>query len=90
MLAYSPTADWLASRVFAAPPNLRAFRIIQKSFWALLGGIAVAWALGGFLEELVFRGLVLRFVESGATVLLPQKLAAATADADGPAKANRC
>jgi membrane protease YdiL (CAAX protease family) len=79
MLAYSPAADWLATRVFAAPPTLNAFRIIQKSLGALLGGIAIAWFLGGFLEELVFRGVVLGAVESGAASFVPQTLAASAA-----------
>jgi membrane protease YdiL (CAAX protease family) len=75
MFAYSPLLDRLASRVFAAPPTLGAFRSIQKSLWALLGGIAVAWLLGGFLEELVFRGVVLGAVQSGAAPFAPPPVA---------------
>ncbi|MDQ0466064.1 membrane protease YdiL (CAAX protease family) [Caulobacter ginsengisoli] len=66
MLALSPLADRLASALIAAPPTLGAFKAIQQSRAKLAIGIAVAWLLGGFLEELVFRGLVLRAVEAGA------------------------
>jgi membrane protease YdiL (CAAX protease family) len=64
MIAYSPVADWLATRWIAKPPNLRAFRAIQQSRAKLVAGIVVAWLLGGFVEELVFRGIVLRSMES--------------------------
>jgi len=65
MVAYSPFADWMATKFFVAPPTLGAFRAIQESRAKLLAGIAAAWLLGGFLEELVFRGVVLRAVELG-------------------------
>ncbi len=72
MLAYSPLADRVASRWFHKPPTLGAFRAIQQSKGQLIVGIIVAWLLGGILEELVFRGLVLRFVEGVlAARLLP-------------------
>jgi membrane protease YdiL (CAAX protease family) len=64
MLAYSPLADRLASRWFHKPPTLGTFRAIQESTAKLIAGIVVAWMLGGFLEELVFRGIVLRSVAS--------------------------
>jgi len=64
MLAYSPVADGLAARWFTRPPTLRSFRAIQQSTTKLVAGILVAWALGGILEELAFRGIVLRSVES--------------------------
>lgn len=64
MLAYSPVADRIATRVFAAPPTLGAFRALQESRAKLIAGIVVAWILGGFLEELVFRGIVLKAVEA--------------------------
>ena len=63
MLAASPLADRLASAFFKKPPTLGAFRGLQQSPAKLLGGIVVAWALGGVLEELVFRGVVLNGVE---------------------------
>ncbi len=64
MLAYSPLADRLASRWFHKPPTLGTFRAIQESTAKLIAGIVIAWMLGGFLEELVFRGIVLRSVAS--------------------------
>ena len=66
MLAYSPIADRLATRLVAQPPTLGAFRAIQESWAKLIAGIIAAWILGGFLEELVFRGVVLQAVEAFA------------------------
>jgi len=63
MLAYSPLADRLATRWFAKPPTLQSFRAIQQSTVKLVAGILVAWVLGGILEELAFRGIVLRSIE---------------------------
>ena len=56
MLAYSPVADRIATRLVARPPTLGAFRALQESRAKLIAGIVVAWILGGILEELVFRG----------------------------------
>jgi len=56
MLAYSPMADKLATRLVAKPPTLDAFRPLQQSRIKLLLGIVVAWILGGLLAEIVFRG----------------------------------
>jgi membrane protease YdiL (CAAX protease family) len=64
MLAYSPLADWLAGRWFKKPPTLESFRAIQKSRGNLVAGILAAWVLGGVLEELVARGIVLTSIES--------------------------
>jgi CAAX protease family protein len=64
MLAYSPIADKLASRWFKKPPTLDSFRAVQQSKINLILGIVVAWLLGGFLEELIARGIVLQSVES--------------------------
>ena len=64
MLAYSPLADWLASRWFKNPPTLQAFGAIQRGWVSLVVGILVAWILGGFLEELVARGIVLNSIEA--------------------------
>jgi membrane protease YdiL (CAAX protease family) len=64
MLAYSPLADWLAGRWFKKPPTLESFRAIQKSRSNLIVGILAAWLLGGLLEELVARGIVLTSIES--------------------------
>jgi membrane protease YdiL (CAAX protease family) len=63
MVAYSPLADRLATRLVARPPTLEVFRALQQSRARLLAGLVVAWVLGGVLEELVFRGIVLRSIE---------------------------
>ena len=64
MLAYSPLADRLATRWVDKPPTLDAFRALQQSRSKLLIGIVVAWVLGGFLEELIFRGIILQSIEA--------------------------
>jgi len=64
MVAYSPLADRLATRWFDKPPTLESFGVIQQSKGKLIAGIVVAWVLGGILEELIARGIVLRSVES--------------------------
>jgi len=76
MLAFTPLADKIATYWFEKPPTLRAFRALQESRLKLLVGIVIAWILGGFLEELVFRGIVLRAVELLALSRLPGPLAA--------------
>ena len=77
MLAYSPLADKIATRLVAAPPTLSAFRQLQQSKAKLLLGIVVAWVLGGFLEEIFLRGFVLQSVRN----LLAPKLPIASATA---------
>ena len=79
MLAYSPLADKLATRWFAKPPTLDAFRTIQQSRTKLIAGILVAWVLGGILEELVFRGIVLKSIEVLLATLLGVPIAALVA-----------
>jgi uncharacterized protein len=79
MLAYSPVADRIASRMVAAPPTLGAFRALQESRAKLVAGIVVAWILGGFLEELVFRGIVLKGVDALAIGWMPGTVAAIVA-----------
>jgi membrane protease YdiL (CAAX protease family) len=69
MLAYSPIADWIAARIVAKPPTLGAFRALQQSWVKLAAGIVIAWILGGFIEEVIFRGIVLRSIESAASAL---------------------
>ena len=78
MLAYSPLADWLASRIIAAPPTLEAFRAIQQSRGKLAAGIMVAWVLGAFLEELVLRGIVVKSVASWMTAWTVEPVAGGT------------
>lgn len=64
MLAYSPLADRLASRFSEEPPTLEAFGAIQESTIKLFVGILTAWVLGGVLEELIARGIVLQSLEA--------------------------
>ncbi len=64
LLAYSPIADRIASRWFPEPPQLQDFAAIQRSKANLIIGVLVAWVLGGFLEELVARGIVLNSIHS--------------------------
>jgi membrane protease YdiL (CAAX protease family) len=79
MVAYSPLADWLATRWVAQPPTLESFGVIQQSKGKLIAGIVVAWVLGGILEELIARGIVLKSVESLLTPWLIEPMAAAVA-----------
>ena len=75
MLAYSPVADALARRVFPGRPNLAAFKGLKQSRLKLAAGIVVAWVLGGFLEELALRGIVLQWVDRWLAHLLPRAVA---------------
>ena len=79
MLAYSPLADRLASRWFHKPPTLGTFRAIQESTAKLIAGIVGAWILGGFLEEVVFRGIVLQSLASLMSAWLAAPIAIAIA-----------
>lgn len=64
LILYSPLADWLATRWYGQAPMLDAFRVIQQSKKKLILGIVMAWVLGGILEELIFKGIVLSALES--------------------------
>ena len=75
LLAYSPLADKVATRWVKEPPNLEAFRVLQESRSKLVAAIAVAWVLGGFLEELTFRGIVLQSIEALASGWLVKPMA---------------
>jgi membrane protease YdiL (CAAX protease family) len=79
MLAYSPVADWIASRIITEPPDLRAFRALQRSRLHLVIGIAAALLLGGVLEELVLRGVILRGVAITLAPLLGDPIATTSA-----------
>jgi membrane protease YdiL (CAAX protease family) len=79
MFAYTPVADRIATRIVAKPPNLKTFRAIQESRTKLIAGIVVAWALGGILEEIVFRGIVLKSAESLLSGWMIEPLAVAIA-----------
>jgi len=88
MLAYSPIADRIARMFVSTPPTLGAFRAIQQSLPNLIMGIIIAWILGGFLEEIVFRGVVMPAVEYLVLPWVPGAFAAAIAvivAADGAA-----
>jgi len=60
MFLYTPLADRISTHLFQKPPTLNAFRALQQSRVKLVLGIVIAWILGGFLEELLLRGIVLR------------------------------
>ena len=75
MLAFSPLTDRLAGHWFKEPPTLEAFRGIQQSTGKLIAGIAAAWLLGGLLEELIARGIVLQSLRAGLATRLPLPLA---------------
>jgi len=79
MLAYSPLADRIATRLVGKPPTLDGFRILQQSRSRFLVGIIVAWALGGFLEEIVFRGIVLQWIEKLVSPWLVESMATGVA-----------
>jgi membrane protease YdiL (CAAX protease family) len=79
MLAYSPLADKIATRLVAKPPTLNAFRMLQQSRAKLLVGIVAAWVLGGFLEELILRGIILRSIETLVSAWLVRPAAIAIA-----------
>src|SRR5262249_50053723 len=65
LLAWSPAADWIATRLVADPPRLGAFRGLKQARAKLTLGIVIAWILGGFVEEVLLRGIVLQAVETG-------------------------
>lgn len=79
MLAYSPIADKIASHLVSRPPTLNAFRGLQQSKAKLIAGIVLAWVLGGFLEELIFRGIILQWIAARLSHWLPMPLALACA-----------
>jgi CAAX protease family protein len=72
LLAYSPLADRIATAWIAKPPTLGAFRALQKSRLKLIAGIVIAWVLGGFLEELVLRGIIVRATEAFLAERIPE------------------
>jgi membrane protease YdiL (CAAX protease family) len=79
MLAVSPVADRIASHWFAKPPTLEVFGAIQQSRGKLIAGIIAAWVMGGFLEEMIARGIVLTSLATffAAWISLPIASAAA-------------
>jgi membrane protease YdiL (CAAX protease family) len=79
MLALTPVADAVASRWIDKPPTLGAFRALQQSRVKLVIGIVIAWVLGAFLEELVFRGVVQHWIWQTLAASLPLPAATAVA-----------
>ena len=79
MLAWSPVADRIATRWIATPPSLGAFKPLQQSRLMLVLGIVAAWILGGFVEELVFRGVFQQALQAELTPLLGPWVGAAAA-----------
>ncbi|HUO97936.1 MAG TPA: CPBP family intramembrane glutamic endopeptidase [Rhizomicrobium sp.] len=71
LILATPPADRLASALTSVPPRLGAFRALQQSPAKLIAGIAIAWLLGGFLEEIVFRAMLLRWIETHAGLPMP-------------------
>ncbi|MBI1214054.1 MAG: CPBP family intramembrane metalloprotease [Alphaproteobacteria bacterium] len=67
MVAFTPVADWIATRLVATPPTLGAFKALRESRWKLVLGIVIAWVLGGFLEELLLRGIILKITQAALT-----------------------
>jgi len=74
MLLLTPLADRVATKFFAKPPMLGAFRVLQESRLKLMAGIVFAWIAGGFFEEFVLRGVV----QNATEVLLAGRLPAVT------------
>src|SRR3569832_1664497 len=71
LLAVTPVADWIASRWIDKPPTLEIFRGRQQSRLKLVIGSLIAWVLGAFLEEFVFRGIVQQWLEQSLVTALP-------------------
>jgi membrane protease YdiL (CAAX protease family) len=74
MLLFTPLADRVATKVFAKPPTLGAFRVLQQSRLKLMAGIVFAWIAGGFFEEFALRGVV----QNATGILLADRLPAVT------------
>ncbi|MBV9992770.1 MAG: CPBP family intramembrane metalloprotease [Alphaproteobacteria bacterium] len=55
LTAYTPTAEWVADKLFAASPKPGRH---PESMRNLALAIARAWALDAFLQEIVLRGIV--------------------------------
>jgi hypothetical protein len=64
LLAWSPVADRIATRLVTTPPPLRVFAGLQRSRSTLVLGIVIAWALSGVLEEVLLRGVIVRWLHN--------------------------
>jgi len=71
LLAYTPLADMIASYWIETPPTLGAFRGLQQSRAKLILGIVIAWILGGFIEEIALRGIIVRMAEAFLAARMP-------------------
>ncbi len=58
LYAYTPTAEWVAAKLFAPKPMSGRYLSVRDSTRNLLLGIALCWAVGAFGEELLLRGIV--------------------------------
>ncbi len=54
-----PFGDALRDSLVVTPPDRSFLRHIQGNLSALFGWLLVAWGIGGFAEELIFRGYLL-------------------------------
>ena len=63
-IAYSPLTNRIASYLVQEAPNLETIRVIQQSKVKLIAGVVAAWVLGGLLDELICRGIVLKAIDS--------------------------
>ena len=79
LLAYTPLADMIASYWIETPPTLGAFRGLQQSRAKLILGIVIAWILGGFIEEIALRGIIVRMAEAFLAARMPELAAIAIA-----------
>lgn len=78
-LLYSPVADKIGTCLAAVPPKLGAFQALKTSTLHLLAGIVVAWILGGFIEEIALRGIVVRYLDVHLQSWMPAAAAATIA-----------
>jgi membrane protease YdiL (CAAX protease family) len=60
VIVIQPLSDWLRAVVNVAPSDYTFFRHIEGNPLALGLWLIIAWVVGGFAEEMVFRGYVMR------------------------------
>jgi hypothetical protein len=75
LLAATPLADAIATRLVGGPLKLKAFNALKRSWAHLLVGVVVAWIVGGVIEEALLRGVVLRWIEHVAARHAPPLVA---------------
>jgi membrane protease YdiL (CAAX protease family) len=79
MVAWSPIVDHLSFRLFRKAPTLETFKVLQQSKVKLIAGIITAWLLGGIIEEVIFRGLILQSANVWLSAWLVKPIAVALA-----------